>query len=108
MRPSHRKDILAHALVYYGIRTKKARFVYLSLFLFSIAISLCSSAHLMYRRWEKAHHTKAIVEETFSNLMPDIECKEIIHILALLKYKYIRDCLRRSSEVLAFRRRNYL
>lgn len=54
MRPSHREDVLAHALVYYGIRTKN------------------KLADLMYRRWGKAHHTKAIAEETFTSLMPEI------------------------------------
>lgn len=55
MRPSHREDILTHALVYYGMRTKK------------------NLANLMLTRWERAHHTKAVAEESFSNLMPGID-----------------------------------
>ena len=32
------------------------------------------TAKLMLTRWERAHHTKVVAEETFSNLMPGIDC----------------------------------
>ena len=28
----------------------------------------------MLTRWERAHHTKVVAEESFSNLMPGIDC----------------------------------
>ena len=73
MRPSHREDVLAHALVYYGIRTKNKLGMCIH-FCFSLSVTpfMFYVADLMYRRWGKAHHTKAIAEETFTSLMPEI------------------------------------
>ena len=69
MRPSYREDVLTHALVYYGIRTKKRLGICTNI-LFCTILHL---AKLMLVRWERAHNTKAVAEETFSNLMPGID-----------------------------------
>ena len=76
MRPSHREDVLTHALVYYGIRTKKRlgistqhSFLYDSVF----SILFVHLAKPMLVRWERTHNTKAVAEETFANLMPGID-----------------------------------
>ena len=76
MRPSHREDVLTHALVYYGIRTKKRLGICTNILFCTILCLVFLFVHLvklMLVRWERTHNTKAVAEETFSNLMPGID-----------------------------------
>ena len=68
-------------------------------------------ADLMYRRCEKAHHTKAIAKETFTSFMPEIDCREGAFLKCnsfIIQFAHYRGCFRSSCEDVAFRRKGYL
>lgn len=89
MRPSHREDILAHALTYYGMKTKKklgraiimhAMFIYDS---YTI-----HTANLILTRWDRAHNTMMIAEETVTTVMPNMESMSF-HSMTSIRYNII-------------------
>ena len=66
-RPSHRVEILAHALVYYGMQTKNKvglqfcfTVQYIHFFFFFV--------HLLVARWKRAQQIHVTAEESFQNL----------------------------------------
>ena len=76
MRPAHRIDVLAHALVYYGMKTKdklrmsNTKSSHLqSLFV----IQSAATAHLLVARWRRAQQIYSAAEETFEKLAVSYE-----------------------------------
>lgn len=78
MRPAHRADILTHALLYYGLKTKQKlgdicgiMHIYLSLF-----HTHCMHAYvalLLLKRWKKAKEMYAVESETYTKLISSLE-----------------------------------
>ena len=74
MRPAHRIDILTHALLYYGHRTKQklcekptscprsTEFFYI----------VCLTASLLAHRWKKAREINSIAKETLKSLVESL------------------------------------
>ena len=74
MRPAHRIDVLTHALLYYGRRTKQKvcekptscpRFTEF----FGI---VCLTASLLAHRWKKASEINSIAKETLKSLVESL------------------------------------
>ena len=71
MRPSHRTDVLVHALLYYGYMTKcklrkcSAR---ISWYTSNPIIVVLITAKLLVQRWNKATKLKLLAAETFKEM----------------------------------------
>ena len=76
MRPSHRTDVLAHALLYYGHMTKKKLGV---LELHDVIQHIHHRFHnyyvasLLLRRWNKANEMKCVAIQQFTSLIAHIQ-----------------------------------
>ena len=73
MRPSHRTDVLSHALLYYGNKTKQK----LGMFLLTIVqhkkvCSILLPGTLLLRRWRRAEEMKSIATETYEYLVSSL------------------------------------
>lgn len=87
MRPSHRTDVLVHALLYYGCTTKRKLGIQ---YLYSVTVtgSLLCYAHytsitihynnnyvasLLLRRWKKANEMKTVAVQQFTSLVANVQ-----------------------------------
>lgn len=74
MRPSHRVDILTHALMYYGIKTKEKLGNYYCEINVSLLISFSNIiyiAQLLMTRYQRAYQTMEVAQETLIKLMSE-------------------------------------
>ena len=75
MRPSHRVDVLSHALMYYGLKTKqKLRKLYhlATSIIYTIfhhdTMHVNTSATLLVLRWKRAKNSYAVAFQTYQEL----------------------------------------
>ncbi len=96
MRPSHRTDVLAHALLYYGCMTKKKLGMY-DVIHYYIRFHICI-ASLLLRRWNKANEMKCVAIQQFTSLIAHVQGLLIVHTiihsidgyLNTMMYKYMQ------------------
>lgn len=74
MRPAHRTDVLAHALIYHGM-VKKERLCMLIVHYNSIIVImlLIYLGDLLQKRLKKAQNMKSVAEEAFLSLAASFE-----------------------------------
>lgn len=75
MRPSHRVDIITHALLHYGHKTKQklGRYIYGNnkLIFYILFFSLSYAAKLLVQRWKRAQDTFALADQSLKQALSD-------------------------------------
>ena len=91
MRPSHRIDILAHALIYYGMKKKEKLSEYILYYLLHYDLKfivVCVIGRMLVVRLNKAHHMKHAAQETFELLAASCEGKISLYKLYLININF--------------------
>ena len=84
MRPSHRTDVLVHALLCYGKKTKAKLGILLSAL--SVRLIIACIGNLLVTRWKRTESIYTASIETFSKLAEthDGECMHFVYALFVL------------------------
>ena len=74
MHPAHRVDVITHALLHYGYKTKKVclsitKLCSTVLLPFIFTVHACCAASLLVLRWKRAKDTLALTEQSLNQAM---------------------------------------
>ena len=72
MRPSHRTDVLYHALNYYGMKTKKLGKDLCYVYMCNKSVDLHHAGTLLIRHWKRAEEMKSIATQTLETLISSL------------------------------------
>lgn len=74
MRPAHRIDVLTHALLYYGITTKKKQGMYNCVSLSVLHVTMYqNAAKLIFQRWVRACEMKTVATQQLSSIIDTLQ-----------------------------------
>ena len=80
MRPSHRTDVIAHGLIYYGMKSKQKLGMHLCLQCHDYCRVVGHTASLLFSRWERASQLKLVSEEAYTKLVTESKLSVSIHL----------------------------